>query len=61
MKINGEIDSYDLAAKLEQLLQFGEEKIVEMGAQNRKQALFLAKKQREKLLATLNSMVFLYR
>lgn len=52
------VDSHDLAAKLEQLLQFGKEKILEMGAQNRKQALSLAEKQRETLLTTANSMVF---
>ena len=52
------VDSHDLAAKLEQLLQFGKEKIVEMGVQNRKQALSLAEKQREKVLTTVNSMVF---
>jgi hypothetical protein len=52
------VDSHDLAAKLEQLLEFGKEKILEMGIQNRKQALSLAEKQREKLLKTVNSMVF---
>ncbi len=51
------VDSQDLAAKLEQLLQFGKEKIVEMGDQNRDQALFLAEKQRETLLKTINDMV----
>ena len=48
------VDSYDLAAKLDQLLEFGKEKIEEMGAQNREQALSLAKQQREKLLTTVN-------
>jgi hypothetical protein len=52
------VDCYDLAAKLEQLIQFGKEKIEEMGIQNRKQALTLAKEQREKLSTTLRSMVF---
>ena len=51
------VDSQDLAAKLEQLLQFGKEKIVEMGNQNRDQALSLAEKQRETLLKTINDMV----
>ena len=51
------VDSHDLAAKLEQLLKFGKEKIVEMGIQNRKQAISLAEKQREKLLRTVNGMV----
>ncbi len=52
------VDSHDLAAKLEQSLKLGREKIVEMGIQNRKQAISLAEKQREKLLRTVNSMVF---
>jgi len=48
------VDSYDLAAKLEQLLEFGKDEIAEMGKQNRKQALSLTKKHREILLKTLN-------
>jgi hypothetical protein len=52
------VDSHDLAAKLDQLLDFGKEKIAEMGTQNRKHAISLAKKQREKLLNTINSMIF---
>jgi hypothetical protein len=52
------VDSHDLAAKLEQLLNFGKKKMVEMGIQNRKQAISLAEKQREKLLETMNRMVF---
>ena len=52
------VDNYDLAAKLDQLLRLGEEKIVKMGVQNRKQAMSLAEKQREKLLKTVNNMVF---
>jgi hypothetical protein len=51
------IDSYDLAAKLEQLLELGKEKLEKMGLENRKQALSLAEKQREKLLRTLESKV----
>jgi hypothetical protein len=51
------IGSHDLAAKLEQLLEFGREKIVEMGVQNRKQVISLAEKQRQKLLKTVNSLV----
>jgi hypothetical protein len=53
------VDSQDLAAKLEQLLQFGKEKIEAMGSQNRKQALSLAEKQRRTLLTTLDSIVSL--
>jgi hypothetical protein len=52
------VDSDDLAAKLEQIQQFGKEEILEMGAQNRKQALTLAEKQREKLLKTFDNMIF---
>jgi hypothetical protein len=51
------VDSQDLAAKLEQLLQFGKEKILQMGDQNRQQALSLAEKQREILLRTVNDIV----
>jgi len=52
------VDSHDLAAKSEQLLKFGKEKIIEMGIQNREQAISLAETQREKLLRTVNSLVF---
>jgi hypothetical protein len=48
------VDGNDLAAKLNQLLEFGRETIAEMGKQNRKQALLLAEKQREKFLTALN-------
>jgi hypothetical protein len=51
------VDSQDLAAKLEQFLKFGKEKIVEMGIENRKQALFLAEKQRENLLSTVSGLM----
>jgi hypothetical protein len=52
------VDRHDLAAKLEQFLKLGKKKIAEMGIQNRKQALSLAEKQREKLLRAVNNMVF---
>lgn len=48
------VDSYDLAAKLEQLMDCGKDKIVEMGRQNRRYVLSFTEKQREKLLRTLN-------
>jgi hypothetical protein len=51
------IDSHDLAAKLEQLLEFGREKIMNMGIQNRKQAESLVAKQREKLLKIVINLV----
>jgi hypothetical protein len=51
------VDSQDLAAKLEQMLQLGEETIAEMGTQNRKQALSLAMEQRKKLFVAVNNMI----
>ena len=50
------LDYNDLAAKLEQLLELGQEKIIEMGLENRKQAILLAEKQREKLLSAINTL-----
>jgi hypothetical protein len=38
------LDHNDLAVKLEQLLELGQEKIIEMGLENRKQAISLAGK-----------------
>lgn len=52
------IDSYDLTAKMEQLLNFGKEQIQEMGTENRKMILSLAEKQRKELLKTIENMVF---
>jgi hypothetical protein len=51
------VDSQDLAAKLEQLLQLGKDRIGEMGDQNRDQALFLAQNQRGILLKTVHELV----
>ena len=51
------VDSQDLAAKLNQLLEFGKEKIEEMGKQNRKHALSLADNQRAELLTTINNIL----
>jgi len=50
------LDNNDLAAKLEQLIELGQKKIIEMGIENRKQAISLGEKQREKLLSTINTM-----
>jgi hypothetical protein len=50
------VDSHDLAAKIEQLLQLGKNRIVEMGVQNREQSLLLAETQREILIATISSI-----
>jgi len=51
------IDSYDLAAKLNQLLKLGKEEIEKMGAENRKTVLFLAKEQRNELLKAISCIV----
>ena len=50
------VDGYDLAAKLEQILALDKEKIVEMGMENRKNALTLAEVQREKVLQMVKSL-----
>jgi hypothetical protein len=50
------VDSHDLAAKLERLLKFGKEKIAEMGIQNLKETISLAKKQRDMLLQIVKSI-----
>jgi hypothetical protein len=50
------LDNNDLAVKLEQLIELGQKKIIEMGIENRKQTISLAEKQREKLLSTINTM-----
>ena len=50
------VDSHDSAAKLERLLEFGKEKIAEMGIQNRKEAISLAEKQRDMLLRMVKSI-----
>jgi hypothetical protein len=47
------IDSYDLAAKIKQLLEFDKIRIIKMGKENRKHALYMAKLKRKKLLKTL--------
>jgi hypothetical protein len=49
-------DSHDLAAKSERLLEFGKEKIAEMGIQNRKEAISLAEKQRDRLVKLVKSI-----
>lgn len=52
------VDSYDLAAKLDQLLELGKEKLEKMGLENRKQALSLAEKQQEMLSKTFKNKGF---
>lgn len=51
------VDGYDLAAKLNQLLRLGKDRLVDMGLQNREQILSLAKTQRRKLLAAINATI----
>jgi hypothetical protein len=50
------IDGHDLAAKLNQLLEFGKERLIEMGVHNREQVLQLAKTQQNEVLTMLNSI-----
>jgi hypothetical protein len=50
------VDGNDLASKLDQLLDSANEKIVEMGIQNRKSALLLAGRQRETLFKNIKSI-----
>ena len=44
------LDSHDLAAKINQLLEFGRTQLIEMGKKNRKHVLLIAKKNQQKLL-----------
>jgi hypothetical protein len=50
------VDYFDFVAKLKQFLNLGKERIIEMGQQNRKQALSLAKEKREELIKTINEI-----
>lgn len=51
------VDGFDLAAKLEQILDLGKKKLQEMGKENRKQALSLAEKQRSKISQMVEGLV----
>ncbi len=51
------VDSFDLAAKIVQLLEFGPQKIAEMGKENRRLALLLAEKGRANLLDFVSNMI----
>jgi hypothetical protein len=48
------VDKHDLAAKIEQLLELGKDRLVEMGKQNRQHVLALAEKQRKELLTVFS-------
>ena len=50
------VDSHDLAAKIEQLLEFGKANLTEMGKRNRNYALSIAERHRHRLLNTLSKM-----
>lgn len=50
------VDSHDLAAKLEQLFEFGRASLIEMGKENRECVLSIAEKHRLKLLYTLRKI-----
>jgi hypothetical protein len=49
------LDSYDLAAKLKQVLDYGKEKVFRMGKENKEQAILLAETQRQNLLNALHN------
>ena len=51
------VDSHDLAAKIEQLLEFGKARLTEMGNKNRTHVLSMAEKQRQKLLHDLSKLI----
>lgn len=51
------VDKHDLAAKIEQLLELGKDRLVEMGQQNRQHVLALAEKQRKELLAVFGKFL----
>ena len=51
------VDSHDLAAKINQLLEFGKMSITEMGAENRKHVLSIAEKARKRLLRNLSKII----
>ena len=52
------VDNYDLAAKINQLISLGKTTIIDMGLENRKQALRLAGVQKEKLLKIISNMAY---
>jgi hypothetical protein len=51
------VDSHDLAAKINQLLEFGKVSITEMGAENRKHVLSMAEKARQRLLGYICKII----
>ena len=51
------VDSHDLAAKFDQLLELGKDEISQMGEKNRKQALSLAHRRREDLQKALSDVM----
>jgi hypothetical protein len=51
------VDSHDLAAKIEQLLEFGKARLTEMGNKNRTHVLSMAEKQRQKMLHDLSKLI----
>lgn len=51
------LDNNDLAAKVEQLLRFGQEKIMVMGIENREQALSLAEKQLDLVTKSIKALL----
>ena len=52
------VDHHDLAAKIGQLFQFGRERLLKMGQENRKVALSIAENRRQELLKIINNITF---
>jgi hypothetical protein len=50
------IDTHDMAAKMRQLLDFGKERLSQMGKENRKHSLHLAEKQQRILAANIEEL-----
>jgi len=53
------LDSHDLTAKIEQLIQLGKESLEEMGKKNRNHVLFIADKKQKNMLNCLNKSFFM--
>jgi glycosyltransferase involved in cell wall biosynthesis len=51
------VDSHDLAAKIEQLLDFGKVRLIEMGEKNRNGVLSMAEEERRRLLKNIAKII----
>ena len=51
------VDSHDLAAKIKQIFELNRKRLIEMGKQNRDQVLFMAERERQRLLQNLIAII----